>query len=170
MRFPVRNKIAKKCDIEKNVKYRQIIDFTAKCFWYSLGKDWYNHWFVKEKAEKVTNQVVCQIKIKRTDFIKFGEKGEGKILVIDSLEDVKKLKSKYGISKKYTLIDFQRLSKKYSGIEFRNYHQISKKMKENNKLTKNNYNWYYMIGVNSGCVWDTSLITVEEKGKLKSYI
>ena len=177
MRFPTRNKIAKKCDLDKNIKYRQIIEFKPKCFWYSLGKEWYNYWFVQEKLEKVKSQVVCEVKINKKDFAKFGEKEKGKILVIDTMEDVKKLRSKYGMIKKtkkdkkgYTLIDFGKLSENYSGIEFRNYRSISKKLKENKNITMDKYGWYYMIDVSSGCVWDLSLIEVTHKGKLKDFV
>lgn len=176
MRFPRRNKIARNCDLDKNIKYRQIIEFKPKGYWYSLGSEWYNHWFLKLELEKVKSQVVCEIKIEKNNFTKFREKDKGKILVIDTLEDVKKLKSKYGMiktskkdSKSFTMIDFQKLSENYSGIEFRNYKSILKKLKENKNNDKK-YGWYYLLDVSSGCVWDLSLIEVEKKGKLKDFV
>jgi len=177
MRFPTRNKIAKKCDLDKNIKYRQIIEFKPKGYWYSLGSEWYNHCFLNLELEKVKIQVVCEVKIKINNFTKFGEKEKGKILVIDTVDDVKKLRSKYGMVKKnkedeksYTLIDFQKLSEKYSGIEFRNYKSILKKLKENKNIFADKYGWYYILDVSSGCVWDLSLIEVIQKGKLKDFV
>lgn len=179
MRFPRRNKIAKTCDLDKNIKYKQIIDFKPKCYWYSLGKEWYNFWY-KQENNKVANEVVCEIKIKNNMFTTLEGKDKNKILVIDSLEEVKKLNKKYSVLRrmKYKgklepvrLIDFQKLSEKYGGVEFRNYKKIKKQIVENKKLNwKRDYNWYYMLDVSSGCVWDMSLVEVEKKGKLKDFV
>ena len=178
MRFPRRNKIARNCDLDKNIKYRQIIEFKPKGYWYSLGSEWFDFWFLKLELEKVKSQVVCEIKIKRNDFTKFGEKDKGKILVIDSLEEVKKINKKYGVLQRFRddekpvrLINFQKLSEKYGGIEFRNYKQIRKQIKENKKLNwRRDYLWYFSLDVSSGCIWDLSLIEVEKKGKLKDFV
>ena len=94
-RFPRRNKIARNCDLNKNIKYSQVLSFKPFCYWYSLGDDWYKFWFEQEKMQEVTNQVVCEIKIKRNMFTTLEKKEKGKILVIDSLEDVHKMNKKY---------------------------------------------------------------------------
>ena len=138
MGFPRRNKIAKTCDLDKNIKYKQIIDFKPTCYWYSLGKEWYNFWFKDNEMEKVKNQVVCEIKVKRNMFTTLEKKEKGKILVIDSFEDVKKLYKKYSKlvkleARKYRLIDFNEVAKIYGGIEFRNYGKIRKQIIENKK-------------------------------------
>ena len=124
-RFPRRNKIAMDCDLNKNIKYKQALHFKPFCYWYSLGDDWYKFWFEQEKMREVTNQVVCEIKIKRNMFTTLEKKEEGKILVISSMEDVHKLNKKY-LKKdgKYKWIDFNEVAKTYSGMEFRNYHKI----------------------------------------------
>ena len=105
------------------------------------------------------------------------KKEKGKILVIDSLEDVHKMNKKY--SKKdrnHKLIDFNEVAKKYSGIEFRNYDKIREEIwgKQFLSLTKNSftsrYMWYLTIDVNSGCVWDLDIIEVEKIGKLKDFV
>jgi len=98
--------------------------------------------------------------------------------VIDSFEEVKKLNKKYGVLQRFRddgkpvrLINFQKLSEKYGGIEFRNYKQIKKQIKENKKLNwGRDYLWYFSLDVSSGCVWDLSLIEVEKKGKLKDFV
>ena len=162
MRFPRRNKIARKCDLEKNIRYPQIKHFKPKCYWYSIG----SAWFVQEEMEKIKTQVVCEVKIDKSSFTKMGERGgKGKVLVIDGKEDVIKLTKKY-ISKShgYYLLDFEKMSKMYGGIEFRNY----KRHKE--FLEDPKYLWYMMINVSSGCVWDTSLIDITQKGKLKDFV
>ena len=175
MRFPRRNKIARNCDLDKNIKYREILEFKPTCYWYSLGSEWYNFWYKKE-GHKVTNEVVCEIKIKKDMFTNFGEKNKGKILVIDSLEEVKKLNKKYSVSMKMgkskdvKMINFQKLSEIYGGVEFRNYKKIKKQIMETKRNNLKEYNWYNMLGVSSGCVWDLSLIDVEKKGKLKDFV
>ena len=171
-RFPRRNKIAMSCDLDKNVKYRQIIDFNhAFCYWYSLGDDWYKFWYEKEKMDKVKNQVVCEIKIKRNMFTTLEKKEKGKILVIDSLEDVDKMNKKYlRIIRDRKLIDFNEVAKKYAGIEFRNYHKIRDYLFKNDLLFSERYFWYTSIDVNSGCVWDLDIIEVEKIGKLKDFV
>ena len=178
MRFPTRNKIAKNCDLDKNIKYRQIISFKPTCYWYSLGREWFDFWFLDSELEKVNNQVLCKIKIKRDTFATLSSKDKGKLLVIDSLEEVKKINKKYGVLQRFRddgkpvrLINFQKLSEKYGGIEFRNYKQIRKQIKENKKLNwRRDYLWYFSLDVSSGCVWDLSLIEVEKKGKLKNFV
>ena len=176
MRFPRRNKIARSCDLDKNIKYKQILDFKPRCYWYSLGKEWYNFWFEEPGMEKVKNQVVCEIKVKRNMFTTLDKKEKGKILVIDSFENVKKLYKKYSklvkleVSK-HRLIDFNEVAKIYGGIEFRNYLKIKQQIFEFKKLNQVLYYLSYLtVDVSSGCVWDLSLIEVEKKGKLKDFV
>ena len=66
--FPKRNKISRRCDFEKNVCFVQLVNFTPRCFWYSIGRSWYNHWFKKLKRERVTSQVVCKVDLKPNCF------------------------------------------------------------------------------------------------------
>jgi len=179
MRFPRRNKIAKNCDLDKNKKYRKILSFKPVCYWYSLGREWFDFWYDGETSEiSASNEVVCEIKIKKGTFTTLSSKDKGKILVIDSLEEVKKLNKNYSVfqrfednGKQVRLIDFQKLSEKYGGIEFRNFKKIKKQIKENKRLNwRRDYLWYFMLDVSSGCVWDLSLLDVEKKGKLKNFI
>ena len=178
-RFPRRNKIAMGCDLDKNIKYKQIVNFKPYCYWYSLGDDWYKFWYEKELMGVVRNQVVCEIKIKRNMFTTLEKKEKGKILVIDSLEDVDEMNKKYSKVMKslsMRLIDFNEVAKTYSGIEFRNYHKINKEIRTNRfkSLPRNSflkrYSWYLTIDVNSGCVWDLDIIEVEKIGKLKDFV
>jgi hypothetical protein len=176
MRFPRRNKIDYKCHLDKNRRYRKIIDFKPTCYWYGIGNEWYKFWYEYAEIEKVKDQVVCQIDVKRNSLTTFEKKERGKILVIDSLDEVKKLNKKYSVlsgpsKEKYRLIDFNKLSETYGGIEFRNYSKIKKQINENKKLHwRRDYVWYFMLDVSSGCVWDLDLINVKEVGKLKFFI
>ena len=187
MKFPRRNKIAKNCDLDKNIGYRQKIDFKPRCYWYSLGDEWYKFWYEGEKMDTVKNQVVCEIKVKRNMFTTLKKKEKGKILVIDSLEEVNKLYKKYSKlvkfgtnNKKYRFFDFNEVAKIYGGIEFRNYSKIKSQIFEetfySGKKDKESYKYYmyyfsyYTIDVSSGCVWDLDLIDVKKIGKLKDFV
>jgi len=201
MRFPRRNKIARSCDLDKNIKYRKILSFKPVGYWYSLGKEWYNLWY-KFFDHKVTNEVICEIKVKKNMFTTLDKKEKGKILVIDSLKDVKKIFSLFGtlkiieinkngrsvndfrdikLGKRKSdyddaiigLLDFNKISENFSGIEFRNYKKTKKEMLleiEKNKIKMFEYSWYDTLDVSSGCVWDLNLIEVEKKGKLKNFV
>lgn len=177
MRFPRRNKIDSRCHLDKNRNYRKIIGFKPTCYWYSIGNGWYKFWYEYAEMQEVKDQVVCQVDVKRNSFTTLDKKEKGKILVIDSLEEVKKLNKKYSVmkplheGKKARLIDFNKLSETYGGIEFRNYSKIKKEIKENKRLNwRRDYIWYFMLDVSSGCVWNLNLIDVKEVGKLKNFV
>lgn len=180
MRFPRRNKIDSRCHLDKNRNYRKVIDFKPKCYWYSLGDEWYKFWYESEKMREVRDQVVCQVSVKRNSFTTLEKKEKGKILVIDSLDEIKKLNRRYSVVKKiitskkvynWRLIDFNKLSETYGGIEFRNYSKIKKEINGNKRLNwRRDYLWYFTLDVSSGCVWDLNLINVKEVGKLKNFV
>jgi len=134
MRFPRRNRIDKKCNLDKNICYRNLIDFKPECYWYSLGKAWYNFWYVEEQMEKVTTQVVCEVTLPKNIFTTLKKREEGKILVIDSVEDVKILTKEFGENyKNFTskLLNFNLMIKKMKikGIEFRNYNKVREELR-----------------------------------------
>ena len=72
---------------------------------------------------------------------------KGKILVIRSKTDVINFDNKYG-KIEHSTIDWTKVSKDFSGIEFAPYHH-SLRMK---------YDWYYSLDIASGCIWDTSVL------------
>ena len=173
MRFPRRNKIDSRCHLDKNRNYRKIIGFKPQCYWYSLGDEWYKFWYEREEMQEVRDQVVCQVSVKRNSFTTLEKKEKGKILVIDSLDEIKKLNKRYSVVTKLKakLIDFNKLSETYGGIEFRNYSKIKKEINGNKRLNwRRDYLWYFSLDVSSGCVWDLSLINVKEVGKLKNFV
>lgn len=173
MRFPRRNKIAKNCDFYINNEN----GLKPSGYWYSFGKEWYDFWYVDGK-NKIGNNVVCEIKIKRNMFTTLEKKEKGKILIIDSIEEVQKLKKKYSYLIKFgdktkprRLINFEKLSEIYGGIEFRNFNKINKQIDQDKKHNRyQDYLWYKIIDVSSGCVWNSSLVETTNKGKLKDFI
>ena len=175
MSFPGRNIIAGKDYQLENKKYPQKIDFKPKkALWYSLGKEWYN-FLVYSGTRSLEDRYLYEIKLKEKIFTTLDRKEENKILIIRTLEDVKTLTEEYGVLKKYkdgtsfTLINYKKMVKdlKIKGLEFRNYKKIKNQLKI---LDLDKYRWYRMIEVASGCLFDTSIVTIKTMGKLDNYI
>ena len=174
MRFPRRNRIDKKCNLDKNVRYRNLIGVKPEGYWYSLSRAWYDYWYIYGQLKKVTTQVVCEVTLPKNIFTTLKKREEGKILVIESVEDVKILNKEFGKNdKKFNikLINFNLMIKKMKikGIEFRNYNKVREELRKI-KGYKNNYSWFCSIDVNSGCVWDPSILEVKTVGALKDFV
>lgn len=75
------------------------------------------------------------------------------VLVIDTIEKLFWLKSKYGIVKN---IDWDKVSNDYDGIYFDNYYEIKSHLRTNRLF--NEYLWYFGIDVNSGCIFNCRII------------
>jgi hypothetical protein len=75
------------------------------------------------------------------------------VLVINTIEKLSWLKSKYKI---YKNIDWNRVATDYDGIYFDNYYEIKSHL-ITNKLF-NEYLWYFGIDVNSGCIFNCRII------------
>lgn len=77
------------------------------------------------------------------------------VLVIDSVLKLKSLIEEFGyfIVEGVKYIDWQKLSKRYSGIEFVNYTEIRNQLSVLDLPT-----WFYGLDVSSGCIWDLSVI------------
>ena len=75
------------------------------------------------------------------------------------------------LEKQIRVIDWKALSKKYGGIEFRNYKKLKEEIKKSKTLKKRrDYSWYLTVDVNSGCVWNLDLINVKKIGKIKDFV
>jgi len=77
------------------------------------------------------------------------------VLVIDSVSKLKSLIREFGyfIVEGVKYIDWRKLSKRYSGIEFVNYNEIRNQLSILDLPT-----WFYRLDVSSGCIWDLSVI------------
>jgi len=175
MRFPRRNRIDKKCNLDKNFRYRNSEEINAKGYWYSLGKAWYNFWYVEAQMKKVTTQVVCEVTLPKNIFTTLKKREEGKILVIDSVEDVKILTKEFG-EKNPGVLNYGLLIKKLKikGIEFRKYDKTKQEIfTQSFQVSRQEfmkYGWFYNIDVSSGCVWDPSILEVKTAGALKDFV
>ena len=173
--FPLRNHIErydrKNCHLDDHKKYKQLFDLKPNGYWYGFRDSWYEFWGSKDE------NLVCEVKIKNDAFTNFEKQENNKILMIKNLDDIKKLNKLYGkIIKDYKekqlrIIEWKVLSKKYGGIEFRNYKKLKEEIKKSKTLKKRrDYSWYLTVDVESGCVWDLDIIEVEKIGKLKDFV
>ena len=76
------------------------------------------------------------------------------VLIIDTIEKLFWLKSKYGIFKN---INWDQVALDYDGIYFDNYYEIKSHLRTNRLF--NEYLWYFGIDVNSGCIFNCRIIT-----------
>ena len=78
------------------------------------------------------------------------------IIVLNTEESYKDFTKKYSIGRDYPHnIDWNLVSKEYKGIEFPNYKELGVR---NLYQESEEYKWIYSIDVNSGCIWDGSVI------------
>jgi len=125
-------------------------DLKPKGLWYAQDNEWvewvaYNmpHWRDEHNLELVVNN--------------------DRLLVIDSWEKLLAFQAQYAIGMEsrttmgFVMIDWERVSERYSGIEVRNYNEINAKVKEDFSSI-NQFLWFSGWDVNSGCIWDLSAI------------
>lgn len=79
-----------------------------------------------------------------------------KIIILDTEDSYKDFTKKYSTNNNYPdNINWDLVSKEYKGIEFPNYEQIGANSLYSESIE---YKWTYTIDVNSGCIWDGSVI------------
>ena len=120
--------------------------FKPNGFWYSCGSDW-KEWVESEMPSRLYDHLY-EVEI-----------NPSKILFIDNIDKFEGFEKEYGIWEWEPqqgrvditgpdMIDWNKVSEKYSGIEICPYVGI-KRMHSN---------WYYPWDIASGCVWDNSAI------------
>jgi len=125
--------------------YRQPVEaFKPKGLWYSLDDEW-TDWCYGNMPEWVK---------KHSHYF---EVDQSKILVIETLEDLKKFEERFSVNlliTKFISLNWKKVSLYYSGIEIRNYHQL----KYQSYPLDYKRLWMYGWDVNGGCIWDLSVI------------
>jgi len=127
-------------EIDFTFNYVQSNKMKPVGLWYSINYEWlewcrYNFRIHKE---------IIEIEIDLSN-----------VLVIDSIFKLNSLTEEFGyfIVEGVKYIDWEKLSKRYSGIEFVNYDEIRNQLSVLDLPT-----WYYGLDVSSGCIWDLSVI------------
>ena len=86
---------------------------------------------------------------------------QSKLIIIKTYNDVKEFTEKYSISSgRWTIIDWNKVKKDYSGIFIKNAN-----IKRIKHSMKDEYVWYKMIDICSVCIWNKDAI-IEYSGPM----
>jgi len=133
-------------EISLHQKYApEKVSFKPSGLWYALNLEWV------EWCESEMPHWVKQYNIKI-------EIDESKMLIIKNWNQLMDFIKLYAtpLSERYLAqqINWRKVIKKHSGIEIVNYHS----MKWKNHHVLMNHMWFYGWDVDSGCIWDLSII------------
>jgi hypothetical protein len=130
--------------LEKNAKYKQHSKITnhyeakPEGFWYAFGDSWID---LQKVSGASSGNLLYEVDVSKAN-----------VLALKSLKDFDDLYNKFPkeaeMSGKY--VDWDKVSKKYDGVEIQRLHRDYKE-----------YDWYSFWDVPSGCIWNTSKITVK---------
>lgn len=124
--------------------------------WYSIDNEW--HDFVSCIDDEYLH-------VKEFDYIL--ELDFKKILVINNLNDIKKLPIKT-INDSHGYVDFYSIKNQYSGFELRNFHAI-KNICFFEYLCTPILLFFYGLDCSGGCIWDLSSIKSIKKTKCELF-
>lgn len=147
--IPYRNsmKQTKNFKINKNTKYNQLVEYKPIGFWYQINDCSYK-WGVLDWGKNIY-KVDLDV---------------SKILIIKNYNEYIDFDNKYGIIKHFKykkkennfsikMINWKKVSEKYSGFEVINYNSIIKKLSYDYKKT-NILSWLNLFDFSSGCIWN----------------
>lgn len=139
--------------------------------WYAIGDSWYKFWYKNhlEMKNLPKNLNIFKLAILKNSFTNdIKNPNPNKILRIKTNDDVKLFTKLYSMKpfKKRTIldskenvyfdhntIDWQKVAKKFGGIEFNPYiHQVINPIK--NGAKKIIITWYTAVDLPSGCIWN----------------
>ena len=142
-------------------KYKQGQSLKPNGLWYSIGTEWISWCFseMRHWIEKYSHEIEIDYK---------------NILIIETPKDIEDFEKTYGFEIDTTLrsgfsyfqIDWDKVTKDYSGIEIRNYNEI----RCGEILGKRSLSrglWISAWDVSSGCIWDLSCITSVKRHETK---
>ena len=179
--FPPRSIITTQKEIDLDKIYDQKDNpsiFKPIGLWYAIGDSWYKYWYKNhlEMKNLPKNLNIFKLSIRKNSFTTdIKNPDPNKILRIKTNDDVKlftklyrmkpykkphfpeliiyDLKERKNIYHDDNTIDWQKVSKKFGGIEFNPYtHQVIKPIKNGKKQIL--IMWYNTIDVPSGCIWN----------------
>ena len=112
--------------------------------WYGIDNEW---------IEWCKNNMVHRVKKK---IIELEDINLSKILIIENFKQLKVFSEEfsYKVDPYVNYINWEKISKKYSGIEIQNYYKI----KEKESFPDLDNIWFWGWDVSSGCIWDLSII------------
>lgn len=156
MEYPELTIVSKnKIKLDRSKKYKQRIDFKPKGLWIGIKDNWLKFWYIDEKMDSLDGLYIYEAIINSNNYTdrKYYRTGkyDKKIFIVRTKEDIEYMSSEYGYKdKEYTIINWDKFSKRYAGIKIVDYIQDT-------KLKLDNL-WYATYDVDSICVWDLNLI------------
>lgn len=146
--------------LDRNRKYRQFVFFKPFGLWVGICNSWYDFWY-GEKMGKIKGKFIYEVSLFPDSYTRQKRYRKGKypkkILIIETLDDIEYINREYGRHEEDTdpaiknhLVDWQKFSERYGGIEIRNY--------INDIEVKMNNAWYSTVDVDSLCIWDLSIV------------
>ena len=173
-RSPPRSIITTQKEIDLDKIYDQKDNpsiFKPLGLWYAIGDSWYKFWYKNhlEMKNLPKNLNIFKLSIRKNSFTTdIKNPDPNKILRIKTNDDVKLftklyrmkpykklslLDSKENVYFDYNTIDWQKVAKKFGGIEFNPYiHQAINPIKNGKKTIM--IMWYYTVDIPSGCIWN----------------
>ena len=163
--IPYRNTMKKNKDfvLDNKVTYKQKISLKPIGFWYQINDCGYKwgeiHWgnYIYDVDIDLSNILVIK---NYQDYVKFDKKYSiSKTYKYKKLSKKNDNNSDSNIDNSFTTkyIDWKKVSKKYSGIEVKNYDSINKQLIRD--YTKTNVDsWLELYDFSQGCIWDLKAI------------
>ena len=149
----------KKFKLDYNTKYDQDINIKPEGFWYQFC-DCFQKW---KNTNEITNvkfgKYIYQVDLKPNSLTYLDKKSDkNKILVLSNIEEVLKFSRKYGksVSSKLRLIDWEKVSLLFGGIEIKNFNKIKTEMWKLKVVDR--IAWVSSFDFSSGCVWNLDII------------
>lgn len=143
--------------IELESQTSQKVGEKPKGLWYSFGKQWMHFLQDWDESREYLDKTVNKDKniYKLTIDL-------SKVCALRSKKHIDQFIKKYGqMNHVYNImqINWENVSRDYSGIEIPNYHSLSmRNWHEYDKLYYRLYFWLYTWDVSSGCVWNKDAI------------
>lgn len=142
-----------KIELDRDVMFKNFSFFKPVGLWVGLKDSWYNYWYLTEQMDTIEDKYIYKVSLVSDSYTNVKRyragKYDKKILIVEDLEDVEYITREYSVKGEDSLfVDWSKFSKRYAGIELRNY---------NHKFIKNNL-WYSTFDASSLCVWDLNLV------------
>tara|TARA_A100001015_G_scaffold307045_1_gene402303 strand:- start:995 stop:1666 length:672 start_codon:yes stop_codon:yes gene_type:complete len=122
--------------------------FEPMGIWFSCGPSWFNYAY-EELEDKIQHKEVYNLIL-----------DESKLYIINNIPKLQQFQSEYSIpltkkkDNEFMVIQWDKLSKKYSGFKLCPYFKKQIKKLKN----EHDYLWVYNLDVASGCIWNPNCI------------
>lgn len=136
-------------EIDLKREYSQHLDFKPNGLWYGYDSNWVN-WLDSFDYDVKKNMIHIEINTTNLLTIKTFE---------ELLSFIKSYIHEVNGNKCLRFIDWEKVTKDYSGIEILNYPVLKSKYRALRLLGEV---WFLLWDIDSGCIWDLSILKKQE--------